>query len=128
MFFGISGIGWILDFSVYIFLNSQFKMPMVANIISATVGVSFVFWVSVRKTFAINNSGYKLSKKYAFYLVYQVMAISVASFLIGKIEGVLITINLEILFKYSYILAKILITPLTMIINFSVMKYLIEKI
>ena len=51
-FFGISGIGWLIDFLIYTILTSVLKINVdVSNMISSLVGVSFVFLVSTRKIF-----------------------------------------------------------------------------
>ena len=55
-FFGISGIGWIIDFTIYTILTSIFKLNVdISNIISSLSGCSFVFMISTRKLFE-NNS------------------------------------------------------------------------
>ena len=126
-FFGISGIGWCIDVGIYMLLN-QWMEAVYANLISATVGVSFVFWVSTRKTFYKNLNRISIRGKYCIYLIYQCCAITVASFVIGMIKNMLLYYGGEILINYSNILAKIMVTPFTMILNFLFMKLLIEKI
>lgn len=130
-FGGISGIGWCLDFAVYTLLNPKLG-AVYSNMISSAVGVSFVFWVSTRRTFANNIHRLSLPWKYVIYLLYQCCAITLASVAIGGIEHGLqllsAQLDIGLLLKYSYILAKILVTPFTLIINFVVMKILVEKI
>ena len=97
--------------------------------ISATVGVTFVFWVSTRKTFKNNIKRLSLKWKYLIYLAYQICAILGASVLIAFVEKTVIpAIGWELLLKYSYIAAKIIVTPFTLALNFVVMKILVEKV
>lgn len=127
-FIGISGIGWLIDFGIYILLN-QWIDAKYANMISAAAGVSFVFWVATRKTFKNNIRRLSLPWKYLIYLVYQVGAILGASVLIAFVQDTVIpAIGWELLVKYSYIAAKIMVTPFTLALNFVVMKILVEKV
>ena len=125
-FFGISGIGWILDFIVYTILTILFKINVdISNMLSSLVGVTFVFFVSTRKVF-INNSKINIKVKYIIYIVYQIILIFIASKIMLLLKDYLI--NIDLIAKYINIIVKIIITPFTMIINFIVMKNLIEKI
>lgn len=127
-FIGISGIGWCIDFVIYLLLN-QFIEAQYANMISAAAGVSFVFWVSTRKTFKNNIKRLSLKWKYLIYLVYQVGAILGASALIAFVQKTVIpAVGWELLLRYSYIAAKIIVTPFTLCLNFIVMKILVEKV
>ena len=96
-FFGISGIGWCLD-----------------------------FYVSTRKIFKESTSKISIRSKYLIYLTYQILLLSLVSIL-----GQYLSTYLGMLGLYSNItkiLAKIIITPITMIINFVVMKIMVEKL
>lgn len=125
-FFGISGIGWILDLIVYTILTSILKINVdISNMISSLVGVTFVFFISTRKLF-INNSKINIKIKYIIYVVYQIILIFTASKIMLLLKDYLS--NIELIVKYINIIVKIIITPFTMIINFIVMKNLIEKL
>ena len=50
-FLGLSGIGWILDFSVYTILGFFSENLVLNNYISSWVGVTFVFIFATRKIF-----------------------------------------------------------------------------
>jgi len=127
-FFGISGIGWILDIIVYTISTSIFKINVdVSNTFSSFIGVTFVFFVSTRKLF-INNSKINIKIKYIIYIIYQVLLIFTASNIMLILKDYLLTININLIIKYINIIVKIIITPFTMVINFVVMKNLIEKI
>ena len=127
-FIGPSGIGWILDFSTYIVLSRICENLVLDNFISSWVGVTFVFIFATRKIFE-NNSRIDLKWKYLIYIVYQVLLIFLVSKLLGLIDSFIVSnISLAVVTRFSAIIAKILVTPITMILNFFVMKGLIEKL
>lgn len=127
-FVGLSGIGWILDFCTYIVLSRICKNLVLDNFISSWVGVTFVFIFATRKIFE-NNSRIDLKWKYLIYIVYQVILIFLVSKLLGLIDSFIVSnISLAFVTGFSAIIAKILVTPITMIMNFFVMKGLIEKL
>jgi len=127
-FFGISGIGWLIDFLIYTILTSVFKINVyVSNMISSLVGVSFVFFVSTRKLF-INHSKINLKIKYLIYVIYQVILIFTVSKIMLMLKNVFLDFNFNLIKNYLDLIVKIIITPFTMIINFIVMKKLIEKL
>lgn len=127
-FIGLSGLGWILDFGTYTGLGMVWNNLVVNNTISSWVGVTFVFIFATRKVFD-NVSKIPLKWKYVIYLLYQCILIFLISKLLNKINVILVT-NIEISFvqQFSAIIAKILVTPLTMFLNFLVMKGIIEKL
>ena len=127
-FIGISGIGWIIDFIIYNVLNIFIPYVQVSNMISSLVAVTFVFIVSTRKTFTQNENGINIKLKFAAYIIYQILLIICISFVLAWIsEFIKNTFTNTILGTYSAILAKIIVTPVTMVCNFIVMKFLIER-
>lgn len=127
-FIGISGIGFIIDFIIYNVLSSLLPINVnICNMISSFIGVSFVFIVSTRKIF-INNSKIDIKLKYIIYIVYQLILISLVSYIMLILKNYLLGIDVDLITKYVNIIVKIIITPFTMIINFIVMKKLIEKL
>ena len=127
-FVGLSGIGWILDFCTYTVLGFLSENLVLNNFISSWVGVTFVFIFATRKIF-MNNSRIPLKWKYLIYIAYQFVLIFLVSILLGKIDGLIMEyVTVEMILKFSFIISKIIITPITMILNFFVMKGLIEKI
>ena len=127
-FVGISGIGWILDFSTYNLLGLVSDKLFLNNVISSWVGVSFVFMFATRKVFQ-NNSKISLKWKYIIYIVYQCILIFFSSKLLSLIAAVIVNnIDIAIIITLASMIAKILVTPVTMILNFFVMKGIIEKI
>lgn len=128
-FFCISGIGWLIDMSIYTILTSFTQTnTIVANIISSIVSVTYVYVISTRKTFINASTNINLKKKYMFYIIYQICMILFSSTMIGKIANIFSNVSIEFLAKNSKIMAKIIFTPITMIANFIFMKLLIEKL
>ena len=126
-FFGISGIGWLIDFSIYIILSNLLNINVdIANMISSFIGVSFVFFISTRKVF-INNK-ISLRIKYIIYVVYQILLIVIFSKIMLFLNNWLLELNWPFINNYISIVVKIIVTPFTMIINYIVMKLLIEKL
>ncbi|MBR2736284.1 MAG: hypothetical protein IKD86_03125 [Firmicutes bacterium] len=127
-FVGLSGIGWILDFCTYTVLGFLSENLVLNNFISSWVGVTFVFIFATRKIF-MNNSRIPLKWKYLIYIAYQFVLIFLVSILLGKIDGLITEyVTVGIILKFSFIISKIIITPITMVLNFFGMKGLIEKI
>lgn len=127
-FFLTSGIGWIIDFTVYGLLGKVSLNVFLSNLCSSFCGVTFVFIASTRKNFTVKESKVSLKQKYVIYLLYQVLLILVVSLVLKFIYGMLQQIAIPMLAHNAKLGAKILVTPFTMIINFIVMKMLIEKI
>ncbi|EFH8408151.1 hypothetical protein HRZ17_004215, partial [Escherichia coli] len=51
----VSGLGWLIDFSIFALLNLLGLPIWLANIFGATAAVLFVFFVSVRRIFQYNG-------------------------------------------------------------------------
>ncbi len=127
-FIGLSGIGWTLDFSTFTGLGFISENLVLNNIISSWVGVTFVFLSATRKVFR-NNSKIPLKLKYVIYLLYQCVLIFFISKVLNAVNIFIVTsITIEMIIKSSAIIAKIVVTPITMVLNFFVMKSVIEKV
>ena len=127
-FIGISGIGWILDFITFTSLSFISGNLILNNTISSWVAVTFVFCFATRKLFK-NNSRVSLKWKYLIYLVYQCILIFFVSKALNEINiGLLSYSTMDFVLRFSAILSKILVTPITMVLNFIVMKGIIERI
>lgn len=131
-FFAVSGVGWLLDFSVYIFLTSGMNFNVAyANMVSAIPALTFVFTFSTKKIFNTQNTNISKKKKYATYFLYQMILVCAVSFL-G--ERLYMFIGTSFLSKDCFIISnlklivKVFITPITMLLNFCVMKILTEKL
>lgn len=127
-FVGLSGIGWILDFCTYTGLGLVLENLTINNIISSWVGVTFVFIFATRKVFQ-NNSRIALKWKYLIYILYQCVLIYFISKALNGINIAIVNhISVDIILRFSSIISKILVTPITMTLNFFVMKGVIEKL
>ena len=127
-FVGLSGIGWLLDFCVFAILGNVSSNVIANNFLSSWMGVTFVFLFATRKVFR-NNSRISLKWKYAIYLLYQLILIALVSQLLGFVNGLLLDyVHISLIEQFSGIAAKILVTPITMLLNFIVMKHLIEQL
>lgn len=105
----VSGIGWAIDFAVFLTLIHAFGVATaLANFIGASIAVTFVFFASVRHVFRYDG-GY-LWGKLAAYWCYQLVAVWLASLGIGALATAL-----------PPIWAKVLITPITFYANFQFM-------
>lgn len=127
-FIGLSGIGWILDFCTYTVLGFFSRSLALNNTISSWVGVTFVFIFATRKVFE-KNSSISLKWKYLIYILYQIILIYFVSKVLNGINMFIVhNIAIGLILKFSSIISKILVTPVTMILNFFVMKGVIEKL
>lgn len=126
-FIGLSGIGWLLDFAMYTLLSIKASNLAAVNMISSLVGASFVFIFSTRFVFR-NNHRIPLLWKYCVYIVYQVILIVLISLLLSRINELICACAPAFIAAFSAVLSKIIVTPITMTLNFFVMKLAIEKI
>lgn len=127
----ISGIGWLIDFTIFTILSIFFdKSVLISNIISSIPAITWVFFFSTKKIFDKGNSKYSLKSKYVFYIVYQIILVIAVSYF-GDILYSLLSptylFSLSMLTKYGKLAVKVLITPITMTLNFFVMRFLSEK-
>lgn len=128
-FFGVSGIGWLMDMSIFSILTFFSLSEVIANIISSFVAITFVYSVSTKKLFQNKDKNLDLKKKYILYILYQIVIVSISSLTIGGIASLIEkNVSWDLLLKFSKIAAKILVTPFTMILNFLFMKFLIERV
>lgn len=130
-FFGLSGLGWCIDFSLYLIFTLVFDWPVFySNCLSSIPAITLVFFVSTKKIFKNSEQRIPLGIKYAIYVCYQMILLTMVSILgqylalwIGNLAKELVLIE-----KVSKILVKIIITPITMVMNFFVMKIMAERI
>lgn len=131
-FFIVSGIGWCIDFSTYLILTYFFGIPIsYANMLSSIPAVTYVFLMSTRNIFKNEMSKISLKYKYIIYFTYEVILVLIISFFAQWLFNIISKtdlIEISIIGNYLKIIIKILITPITMVINFIVMKNLIEKL
>lgn len=106
----VSGLGWLIDFCLFVALGWLGAPVWAANMVGASVAVLFVFFASVRHVFEYEG-GYLVGKLVA-YVVYQAVAIAAASLLIDALTQ---------WFALAPVISKILVTPLTFYANFQFM-------
>lgn len=126
----LSGTGWLIDFSIYLLLTEKLNFPVgYSNFVSGIPSLTFVFFISTKKIFKNINKGISLKKKYIIYFIYQMLLIFTVS-LVGQILYLIILnsklYDIIIIRYYLKIVVKIAITPITMTLNFIVMKILCE--
>lgn len=130
-FIMISGVGWLIDFSIYLLLTSKINCPVgYSNFISGIPALTFVFIFSTRKIFKNKYGKVSIYKKYCIYFGYQIILMLLISSSAQILYSILLTSNIcKVMFieRNLKIIIKILITPITMTINFFVMKLLAEK-
>ena len=121
----VSGIGFILDFIIYTILVNITPLNVnIANMISSLIGVTYVFIISTRKIFENNKNNIPLKYKYLIYVIYQIILILLASYCVLLLKNLFLNINIDIINKFSKILAKMFITPFTLTIIYFAMKKL----
>jgi len=125
----ISGIGWCMDFGLFSLLSIYAGVPVsYANILSSIPAVTFVFCFATRHIFKTRAGGMSLKQKYVVYLVYQLILVTSVSYLaLWLYDYLAVTEFFAGLDSLLKILVKFLITPITMICNFCVMKILAER-
>lgn len=127
-FVGLSGIGWLLDFTVYTVLSFLLEDLALVNMFSSLVGASFVFLFSTRFVFR-NSHRIPLWMKYTVYIAYQLLLIWLISLLLAQVNVLLLKfLGGTFLAAFCPTLSKIFVTPITMCLNFFVSKLVIEKI
>ena len=124
-FVGLSGIGWLLDFTVYTLLSTRVSNLAAVNMISSLVGASFVFAFSTRFVFRDNHAS-RYSGNIACTL--PIRSCLSSCFAAARKINTLITtyISAALIVKYSAILSKIIVTPITMTLFF-VMRFCDRK-
>lgn len=121
----ISGCGFIIDFIIYSILTILLKINVdVANMISSLLGTTFVFFTSTKRIFETNVTRLSLKTKYIIYIIYQCLFIFAMSKILLLFARIIMSTNVELIVRYSSLLSKVCITPITLVINYFVMKKL----
>ena len=70
-FLFVSGIGWLIDFSLYAVLTIEFNLKIFyANIFSSIPAISYVFLVSIKKIFVKSQKNtLTIVQKYIIYFI-----------------------------------------------------------
>ena len=128
-FGGLSGLGWLADFCILLLLVSRANIPADrANLVSAGIAASSVFLISREKIF-VKAKGWLLLRLVA-YLGYTIIVIMIASqiikLLVPDIRVLAASFNLTLTYALATAVAKIVVTPPTLILNFLVSRLLSE--
>ena len=119
----VSGLGFFIDFILYSILIRLINLDIfIISLFTSLVGVTFVFFTSTKKVFETNVARIPLKYKYLIYVVYQIILILLCSEIIVYLNGIFATSNIAIISKYSKEIAKLCIPPVTLAINYFVMK------
>ena len=113
-FAGVSGAGLCLDYAVYTLLCASGVAAGWANLVSAGLGVTFVFAVSARHIFESSGDHFLLGL-FAAYALYQVGAVSAASWAVGEATHAL---------DGRYLLGKTIVLPFSFTANYLFMSWL----
>jgi len=120
----LSGLGWLCDFLTFAALVKVLAADgFWANVVSSYVGVTFVWFVSLRTLFRRRTSG---SARFLLgYWTYQFFSILLYSQLLEAVANSLPAMAVLAQSGHSVdILAKLIITPFNLLSNFVFMKLL----
>jgi hypothetical protein len=130
----ISGIGWLLDLSTMGALVHGGLSVFLANLIGATLGITFVFFAAQNRIF-VNEGGF-LYRKLGTYVLFQSLAVPAASLAIHVLRDALhvalppftaLDLAPEMQTLVIALAAKVLVTPATLYGNFLFMGWLLER-
>lgn len=117
-----------MDFITYTILAFLSVNLFLCNVIGAAVGVTFVFIFSTRYIFQ-NSEKVPLWIKYFIYVIYQIILVYLISKLLVLINSSILTyLYFAHIKEFAVILSKVIVTPITMLLNFIILKNVIEKI
>ena len=119
----LSGIGWVLDVGTFSVLVKALGTPSTTgNFISSFVGVTFVYFVSLKTLFP-GSDARGLQSLY-LYWTFQFVSITFYSILVDRLAESLSYAGLPIVAGTQQIVAKVLSTIPNLITNFIFMKFL----
>lgn len=130
LFVAASGTGWLIDTSVFLLLSGPGNWGVVpANIVSGSCGALFVFALSARGIFQRNQGS--LGQKIGALLVFNAVVIIASSLALGVIASMLALgaaqLGWDVTPGALRLVAKVLVTPVTLALNFVVIRYLLER-
>ncbi len=115
MFAAVSGAGLAADILIFLGLIELGLSALLANAISATCAVTWVYFASVKRIFSYR--GQFLVRLFVAYLIYQALAVLAAS---GAVELLASTV-------LSPLAAKLMILPITFTANYAFMAWLTRQ-
>ncbi len=124
-FGGLSGVGWLLDFTLLLSMVSGLGLP---PFVASTAALT-VFLVSRRFIFARNEGA--LGTRIAAYFVYTLCVIAAAAlamtFIIRVLNGLALAYGDAPSSTLLTAVAKVLVTPPQLLMNFVMSRYLSER-
>ncbi|MEO5806152.1 GtrA family protein [Devosia sp.] len=121
-FIVLSGAGWLLDFCLFWCAIVMLGLPPgPANVISATIAAMAVYLVSSRLVFGRSEAS---GKAMFIYLLYTEANIALWALAITVLAGLLAAMMAPI---HAALVAKILVTPLSLTCNFLVTRFLVQR-
>lgn len=128
-FAGLSGVGWLFDFTLLLVLVHSVHLPAgLANIVSSCCAALCVFLIS--RLIVFRGRENELSLRLVAYLLYTLVLILMASGILGALTRFFTPFAVEHCGKYHSVLvaalAKIIITPPQLLLNFLVARKLNE--
>lgn len=129
-FAGLSGLGWLLDITIFLTLVSVFKLePFQANTVSSCTAALGVFLLS--RELIYRKASKVLLLRVAIYLTYTLIVIVVASTVIDIIVSILRPLAENIIGEWSLIVlagtAKVIVTPPQLILNYYMSRFISER-
>lgn len=119
-----SGLGWLCDFATYAALVEVVgTSPFSANFVSSYVGVTFVYFTSLRLVFnrVAGNHTLFLSLYWGFQFISILAYSAFLNVVVASVEAQSI---IPAIIAFSSIAGKIIITPINLLTNFVFMKFL----
>lgn len=110
----LSGFGLMIDLGVFSVLVHYGLRPGYANLVSATLAVTFVYFSSAKSIFRYH--GQFLLPLFVLYAAYQVLAVLAASFAVDRLA----------LAGYRPIISKCMILPVTFTTNYLFMNFFLK--
>jgi putative flippase GtrA len=130
-FAGIAGCGWLLDACLLMALVGALGVPPAgANVVSSCVAAVTVFLVARQTIF--DKADRALPMRVAVYVIYTLIVIAIASFFVGLITNALDEALPAAWWPShrvvaSAAIAKIVVTPPQLLLNFFVSRFLSER-
>ncbi|HEV2735564.1 MAG TPA: GtrA family protein [Longimicrobiaceae bacterium] len=129
-FAALSGCGWLLDFCLLLVLvHAAAAPPLLANLVSSTTAASAVFLVSRACVFDSSAGG--VHARLGVYVLYTLVVILAASALVGVLASRLASPGVFGLLAgdatEAAAIAKVIVTPPQLLLNFVVSKFLNER-
>ena len=117
-FIVVGGIATLIDWVIYYILCRFCNItPLISNIISFAVSVTYNYWASCKYVFNVNDKRSKV-EQFTVFIVLALIGL-------GINELLLFIFNTKL--KWNYMLVKVIATIIVMIFNFITRKMFLEK-